>query len=95
MADVALTVQQHVELLLALCTEVWQSLPQIATEINQWDLIDQLRFTEEWPLQEQRLRMLAEYVAEGALTPDQLARYQALQPLVAENRPIVDRILEK
>jgi hypothetical protein len=67
-------------------------MPEIEQEIDQWDLLDQLHFTEEWPLEEQRLEMLDEYAIQGSLTPEQMARYHHLKQLVAEYRPIVRRI---
>ena len=70
----------------------WQRLPEIAAEIDRWDLVDQLVFIEEWPLEEQRLRMLEQYAADGVLTPAQLARFELLRCIVAEHRPIILRL---
>lgn len=92
MAQVAETVHQHAELILGIALDQWGRLRQVEAEIDQWNLIDQIVFIEEWPLEEQRLRMLEEYVAQGALTAEQLARYGELKRLVARNRPIIHRL---
>jgi hypothetical protein len=93
MAQVAPEVQQHIDLLLSLAIERWAGLPEDELTIDQWDPVDQSIFGAEWPLEEQRLDMLQRYVAEGALTPAQLERYRELQRLVAQNRPVLDRLL--
>lgn len=92
MADVATTDIRHAELLLGHCLDLWERMPEIEHEIDQWDLLDQLHFTEEWPLEEQRLKRLDHYAAAGTLTPDQVARFDRLKLLVAAYRPIVRRI---
>jgi hypothetical protein len=92
MAYVASSPREHAELLLSHCLNLWGRLPEIEREIDGWDLIDQLRFTEEWPLEEQHLDRLERYAMEGVLTPKQCARYERLKHLVAERRPIVRRI---
>jgi hypothetical protein len=93
MAQVAPEVRQHFDLLLGLAIERWAGLPEDERTIDQWDPVDQSLFGAEWPLEEQRLDMLKCYVAEGVLTPAQLERYHDLERLVAQNRPIVDRML--
>lgn len=92
MAQVATTVNQHAELLLAHLLEVWQDLAWVAAEIERWDPGEQIDFIEEWPTQEQSLQQLERYAAEEGLTPEQLARYEDLQRLVARNRPIIRRL---
>ncbi|MBI4492783.1 MAG: hypothetical protein HY690_08340 [Chloroflexi bacterium] len=94
MAQVSDAVHQEIERLLERLTERWQHLPEVAAEIDRWDLIDQLNFTEEWPLEEDRLADLECYAAQGILQPDQLARYQALKELIARNQPLLRRIME-
>lgn len=92
MAQVATTVNQHAELLLAHLLEVWQDLPWVAAEIERWDPGEQIDFIEEWPTQEQSLQQLERYAAEEGLTTEQLVRYEDLQRLVARNRPIIRRL---
>lgn len=92
MAQVASTAQQHAELLLDSLWRVWSSLPRVEGEIDTWDWIEQVDFIEEWPLVEQRLTQVEEYLAEGALAPTQIARYHELLNLIARNRPIIQRL---
>jgi hypothetical protein len=73
---------------------VWRRLPGIAAEIDKWDQIEQITFIEEWPLEEQRLQRLEQYVAEGALTLDPLARYGDLERIIAKNRPVLQQLLK-
>lgn len=82
-------VYHHIDDLLDSLTFEWQSLPEIAAEIDQWDPIDQLNFVEEWPIQEDRLMFLERYVARRTLAPDQLTRYEELKRIIRKNRPII------
>jgi hypothetical protein len=70
----------------------WRRLPEVAAEIDGWDLLEQLDFIEEWPLEEDRLADLEGYVARRRLTPDQLARFAELQRVIEQNRPIIRRL---
>jgi hypothetical protein len=92
MAQVAPQTQRHIDLLLGMAIERWSGLPETERTIDQWDPVDQNIFLAEWPLEEQRLEMLRAYVTSGAMTPAQLERYHELQRLVAQNRPVVDRL---
>lgn len=92
MAKVSSRVLQEIDFQLDLSFEQWERLPEVEATIDDWDQIDQIVFIEEWPLQEERLRWLAQEVAQGLLTPQQLQRYDKLQELVAKNRPIIERL---
>ncbi len=70
----------------------WGSLPAIAAEIDDWDIVRQLDFIEEWPIQEDALADIARHAAAGALTTTQLGRYEELKRVVARNRPIIQRL---
>ena len=94
MAHVADRVHRHVELLLAHATDQWQRFPEVEREMDQWDLIDQIVSIEARPLEEQYLKMLAQYAAEGAVTPDQLVQFEELNRIVEQNRPIIRRLQE-
>jgi hypothetical protein len=72
----------------------WGRLPAVEAEIDRWDSLDQLHFIEEWPLEEERLRRLQRYAAEGMLSAKQLARYEELKRLVEKHRPIIRRLQE-
>ncbi|MGI8553443.1 MAG: hypothetical protein ACR2PL_22065 [Dehalococcoidia bacterium] len=58
MAQVTQGARQHIDLLLDYESDVWRQMPKTAAEIDGWELIDQILFVEEWPLEEQRLTML-------------------------------------
>lgn len=92
MAQVRSQVHQDVDRLLEQSLAAWQSLPEVEAEIDQWDLIEQLDYVEEWPIEEDRLAELEHYAAHGVLTPDQLARHEELKRIVQENRPIIRRL---
>jgi hypothetical protein len=71
----------------------WEELPWVEREIDSWDLIAQLVFTEEWQIQEDLLSRLAELVRTGDFSKAQCARYQELLKLVERHRPIIERIM--
>jgi hypothetical protein len=91
-AQVANKTHQHIDLMLDILEEQWGRLPEVEAEIDSWDLLDQLTFIETWPLEEERLKRIEQYRAEGALTEAQLARYENLKHLIAQNRPIIRRL---
>ncbi len=70
----------------------WEGLPGVEREIGTWDLVDQLVFIEEWPIEEDRLRALAAYAAHGELTSEQLARYENVLHVVERHRPLLERL---
>jgi hypothetical protein len=92
-AQVDRATRHDVDHLLKWSTVAWQELTEVEREIDGWDLIDQLVFLEEWPLEEERLRRLADLAQTGSLTGDQCARYEELLRLVARQRPIIERLL--
>jgi len=92
MAQVVRTVHKRIDRILSILEEQWGRLPEVETEIDEWDLIDQIVFIEEWPLEEQRLDQMQVYAAEGALTEEQMARYEELKRVVTQNRSIIRRL---
>ncbi|HZS02750.1 MAG TPA: hypothetical protein VFE37_28820 [Chloroflexota bacterium] len=92
MAEVTAETRQDIER--QLCHALWQwgRLPEVAATIDDWDQLDQIVFVEEWPLEEERLRTLKTWVAEGRLAPEQRRRYEKLMNLVAKHRPIIERL---
>ena len=94
MAQVRPTVEQQVDWMLERSLAAWRGLPEVETEIDGWDQIDQIVFIEEWPIEEDRLTALERYASQGALTPDQRARYDELKRVVERNRPIIGRLQE-
>ncbi len=92
MAQVVQAVSQDIEKLLDLLIWQWERLPEVEAEIDTWDLMEQLNFIEEWPLEEDRLLRLKRYIGEGLLTSEQLTRYNALEQTITQNRPIIRRL---
>lgn len=92
MAQVVRTTHERIDRILSILEEQWGCLSEVETEIDEWDLIDQIVFIEEWPLEEQRLDQMKVYAAEGALTEEQMARYEELKRVVTRNRPIIRRL---
>jgi predicted NUDIX family NTP pyrophosphohydrolase len=70
----------------------WEELTVVEREIDSWRLEDQLVFVEEWPLEEARLRRLADLERAGAFTKGQLRCYERLLQLVERRRPIISRL---
>jgi predicted NUDIX family NTP pyrophosphohydrolase len=95
MADVAqrsqteTRIDYHLDYLL----REWWSLPAIAAEWDTWEDLDQLVFVLEWPIREDRLHQLQEWVRVGLLTPTQQSRYRELLNLMSKYRPMLDRLL--
>jgi hypothetical protein len=92
MAQMTSTVHRDIERLLDLLLWQWNRLPEVEQEIDRWDWAEQVDFIEEWPLEEQRLKRLMNYVANGVLTPEQKARYESLMRVVTNNQPIIERL---
>ncbi len=75
---------------LAQAEREWSDLPRVAAEIDSWDLLEQLDFTESWPLAEMRLEKLAS--SAEAMSQAQRERYRSLLALVDAHRPILERL---
>ncbi|MGI8856878.1 MAG: hypothetical protein ACR2JW_14100 [Thermomicrobiales bacterium] len=84
--------QQYIDRMLSLLEWQWGRLPEVEAEIDNWDLLEQLDFIEEWPLEEERLKKVEHYRSEGVLTLEQTARYEEVKRLIARNRPIIRRL---
>ena len=67
---------------------------EAASQIDSWDLLGQLSYTEEWPLEFDRLARLEDYAQGGYMTDEQFAKHRRLRKLVAKNRPILERIMQ-
>lgn len=93
MAQVDPKTRVDVDRLLSQAAASWEELPEVEREIDSWRLEDQLVFTEEWPIQEDRLRRLAQHAESNAFTETQHARYQELLSLVERHRPVLERIM--
>jgi hypothetical protein len=92
-AQVDPATRTDVDRLLDQAVASWDELPEVEREIDAWRLEDQLVFTEEWPIEEDRLLRLAQLAESRELTEAQRARYQELLNLVERNRPVLERIM--
>lgn len=93
MADVAERTTTRVDFLLAYLAERWGDIPDVAREIDTWDLADQLAYTEEWGLYRTLLEELRRHAAEGHFIPDQRRRYEDLERLVERHDPTLRALL--
>jgi hypothetical protein len=85
---------ERIERLFALLFDFWQRMPEVAREIDSWDLLDQLDFTEDDRVS--KLNLFAElsgYAEKGLLTAEQNARFVDLKRLMEQNRPYLDRVM--
>lgn len=94
MAQVDRATRADVDHLLKWATAAWKELPEVEREIDSWDLLAQLVFTEEWQIEEDRLLRLAQLAQSGEFTEAQRARYRELLSLVERNRPVLERIMQ-
>lgn len=94
MAQVDRATRSNVDHLLKWATAAWAEVPEVEREIDSWDLLAQLVFTEEWGLEEDRLLRLAELAQSSEFTEEQSIRYRELLSLVERNRPALDRIMQ-
>jgi hypothetical protein len=88
MAQVASRTRDRVDAILDSLLEAWRGVPQAARSIDQWDLIKQIEYVEEWGA---RLSV-ADSLGKRYLTPAQRARYDELQRLTQEYGPVLDRM---
>lgn len=94
MAKVATDVRQHIDYLLDHLFSAWVDLPRVVREIHSWDLVDQLSYIEEWGAQDSLGDVLRKYLSRGQMTEEQQARFEELERLIRENRPILQGLRE-
>lgn len=92
MAQVATDVQRKVDRLLNDLLVAWEDLPKVAREIDQWDLIEQIDYVEEWAPKEDQAARLRRLIALPDVTKEQRQRYERLGHLMQTNRPILERL---
>ena len=71
----------------------WESIPALAAEWEEWDENSKLTFVIDWGVPEDRLGQLRQWAEKDLLTPAQRARYEELLWLVAQHRPVLERLL--
>lgn len=92
MAQIAIRPHDRVDVLLDYLIDEWERLPEAAREIDRWDLIEQIDYVEEWAPKEDLADELQHQIDSSAPSPAQRARYDELQRLMREHRPILDRL---
>ncbi|MFV9506006.1 MAG: hypothetical protein AB4911_15750 [Oscillochloridaceae bacterium umkhey_bin13] len=70
----------------------WGRLPDVAATIDTWSILEQLEFTEEWPIQEDQLKLLTDRIATNPITERQRTHYAELIQVVDANRPIIAQL---
>jgi hypothetical protein len=93
MVDVAQSTGRRIDLLLGSLLERWRAVPRVADEIDGWDLLDQLDYTESWVVEDERLAQLDAYAAQGLLSDEQDEQYRELRLLVTRNEPTLRQLL--
>ena len=91
-SNARLTDKQRVEKYLDYLEREWARVPQIAAEWAGWDEDDRLEFQVEWGIRDDRLADLGRFTRIGLLLPDQEARFDRLQELIARNRPRLEHL---
>lgn len=81
---------EKVDWLLGRTEDGWEEALGVAAEWEEWDYDGRLTFIADHGLSEMRLRELENLAKEGAMTPEQLARFSRLKALVAEVRPVLE-----
>ena len=71
----------------------WTRLPTVAEEIDSWPEDAALDLLNEWSLEDDNLLVLKQRAARAELTPEQQDRYRRVVEIVAQNRPIIARLL--
>ena len=92
MAQVAADVQRTIDHWLDYLLEAWQNLPHVEEVIDQWDLVKQIEYVEEWAPKLEVANHLAQLIASPDATREQRWRYEQLQQVMRVNRPILDRL---
>jgi len=92
MAQVTSDVRQTIDQWLDYLTKAWEELPRAARDIDQWDLIEQIDYIEEWTPKEEVAAQLRSLVTSSGATDDQRQRFEQLDNLMRENRPILERL---
>lgn len=93
MADVAVPTQARIEAILDDLLDRWRDVPRVAREIATWDPAEQLDYTEEWPLHDDKLSRLRAAATGGQLSPHQRRRYEDLERLVERHDPTLRALL--
>lgn len=94
MAQVDGETRNRIDLWLSHSIRIWEDLPNVEAEIDNWDIDDQVDYIVEWPIEEDMLQRLEAYARSEVMTEEQLPRYRVLQKIVENNRQIIERLRE-
>ena len=83
----------NADYLLGYLAEQWRGLSKIADEWDRWDEADRLDFVLDWPSRPSLLDLLRSYAEAGVLTVEQRACHEQLERLVAQQEPLLDRLM--
>jgi hypothetical protein len=73
--------------------KTWKDVPLEAEDWEAWDDFTRLEYELDWGVPNDRLAQLRAWVKESILTPSQQGLYNDLEALIAENQPLLDRML--
>lgn len=86
---------ERIDAFLSFCIREWEALPDVADEWAEWGDLERLEFAVEWSIREDRLSQLKQYSEQDRFTRPERDRYDRLLMLVAEHRPILDKLLAR
>lgn len=83
MAKVAGATEKRLDLLLDSSSDAYEELPEVATEIKDWNDGERMGYVYDWFLVEERLKELERDATR--MNPDQRRRYDRLKELIKKN----------
>lgn len=82
----------RIDWLLDRSMRTWRSVSQDAEEFSAWSDPEKSDYLLEWDVEEDRLGQLEQLAWQGVLTVEQRKRYDELQSLVSEYRPLLEEM---
>jgi len=86
---------ERIDGFLAYLIREWEATPALAEEWPEWSSSDRDAFALDWPVKEDRLMQLGALARDGRLSPEQVRRFRHVSELVAEHRPLLDRLFQE
>lgn len=93
MAQVTTKTTEKIDWLLDYLFREWNIIHEIATEWGELEYHEREDLWLEWPLKEDALLQLKQYVDQDLLSATQSERYQNLQRVIEELQPEAERLL--
>ncbi|HLH26572.1 MAG TPA: hypothetical protein VK066_28965 [Chloroflexota bacterium] len=88
-------VSERMESFLTYLLAEWRAIPELAQEWAEWSEAERLDYASDWAIREDRLLEVTAAAQQGRLTPGQQQRYVQVQRLVAQHRPLLDRLFHE